>query len=249
MGLLQDKVAIVTGGGRGIGRAIATDFVREGAHVVVFDRAFPDDFPQFLEEMQKTGRKFLQKTVDITNAASSEKACDEVVAELGRIDVLVNNAGITRDKLLVRMTDDEWDIVINVNLKGAFIMTRVAGRIMMRQRGGTMVNISSVVGRIGNAGQANYSASKAGLIGLTKSSAKEFAARNITVNAVAPGYVETDMTAGLSDDQKAAFLKVIPLKRGCKPEEIAGVVTFLASSKAAYLTGQVVSVDGGMTMM
>jgi 3-oxoacyl-[acyl-carrier protein] reductase len=249
MGLLQDKVAIVTGGGRGIGRAIAAEFVREGAHVVVFDRAFPDDFSQFLDEMQRMGRKVVQKAVDITNSASSEKACDEVVAELGRIDILVNNAGITRDKLLVRMSDDEWDIVLNVNLKGAFIMTRVAGRIMMRQRSGTIVNISSVVGRIGNAGQANYAASKAGLIGLTKSSAKEFAARNITVNAVAPGYVETDMTAALTDDQKAAFLNVIPLKRGCKPEEIAGVVMFLASPKAAYLTGQIVSVDGGMTML
>jgi 3-oxoacyl-[acyl-carrier protein] reductase len=249
MGLLQDQVAIVTGGGRGIGRAIAADFIREGAHVVIFDKAFPDDFARFQEDAQAAGRRVVQKAVDITNTATVEKACDEVVAELGRIDVLVNNAGITRDKLLVRMSDDDWDLVLNVNLKGAFVMTRVVGRIMMRQRNGTIVNISSVVGRIGNAGQANYSASKAGLIGLTKSSAKEFAARNITVNAVAPGYVETEMTAGLTDEQKAAFLTVIPLKRGCKPEEIAGVVTFLASPKAAYLTGQVISVDGGMTMI
>ena len=235
MGLLQDKVAIITGGGRGIGRAIAADFVREGAHVVMFDKVFPEDFPQFLLEMQNGGRKVLQKTVDITNSASAEKACDEVVAELGRIDILVNNAGITRDKLLVRMSDEEWDVVLNVNLKGAFIMTRVVGRTMMRQKGGKMVNISSVVGRIGNVGQANYSASKAGLIGLTKSAAKEFAARNINVNAVAPGFVETDMTAGLTDEQKAAFLNVIPLKRGCKPEEIAGVVTFLSLRRPPIL--------------
>jgi 3-oxoacyl-[acyl-carrier protein] reductase len=249
MELLHDKVAIITGGGRGIGRAIATEFLAEGAHIAVFDKVFPDDFPQFLEAARSTGRKVVQMAVDITNTAAAEKACDEVLAELGRIDILVNNAGITRDKLLVRMSDDEWDAVLTVNLKGAFIMTRAIGRVMMRQKGGKIVNISSVVGRIGNVGQANYSASKAGMIGLTKSAAKEFAPRNINVNAIAPGFVETEMTAVLSEDQKAAFLNVIPLRRGCKPQEIAGVVTFLSSHKADYITGQVLGIDGGMTMI
>jgi 3-oxoacyl-[acyl-carrier protein] reductase len=248
MDLLRDQVAIITGGGRGIGRSIAADLVAEGAHVAIFDRAFPEDFPQFVESVKARGRKIVQKAVDITDTQSAEKACDEVVAELGRIDILVNNAGITRDKLMIRMTDEDWDLVLKVNLKGSFIMTRAASKVMMRQRKGKIVNVSSVVGLMGNAGQANYSASKAGLIGLTKSAAKELASRNITVNAIAPGYVETDMTAALSPEARAAFLNVIPLKRGCTPDEIAGVVTFLASPRADYITGQVLAIDGGMTM-
>jgi len=248
MDLLRDQVAIVTGGGRGIGRSIARDLSTEGAHVAIFDRAFPDDFPQFVDTIKGMGRKIVQKALDITDTPSAEKACEEVVAELGRIDILVNNAGITRDKLMMRMTDDDWDLVLKVNLKGPFIMTRAVSKVMMRQRKGTIINVSSVVGLMGNAGQANYSASKAGLIGLTKSSAKELASRNITVNAIAPGYVETDMTAALSPEARAAFLNVIPLKRGCTPDEIAGVVTFLASPRAAYITGQVLAIDGGMTM-
>ncbi len=248
MDLLRDQVAIVTGGGRGIGRAIARDLASEGAHVAIFDRAFPDDFPGFAETIKGMGRKIVQKSLDITDTPSAEKACEEVAAELGRIDVLVNNAGITRDKLMMRMTDDDWDIVLKVNLKGSFIMTRAVSKVMMRQRKGKIINVSSVVGLMGNAGQANYSASKAGLIGLTKSAAKELASRNITVNAIAPGYVETEMTAALSQEARAAFLNVIPLKRGCTPDEIAGVVTFLASSRADYITGQVLAIDGGLTM-
>ena len=248
MDQLRDQVAIVTGGGRGIGRAIASALVAEGAHVAIFDRAFPDDFAAYVASQTATGRKVIAKAVDITNTAATDTACDEVAAELGRVDILVNNAGITRDKLMMRMTDEDWDLVLAVNLKGSFITTRAATRIMMRQRRGKIINVSSVVGLMGNAGQANYSASKAGLIGLTKSSAKEFASRNITVNAIAPGFVETEMTAVLSEEHRAAFLNVIPLKRGCKPEEVASVVTFLASPAADYITGQVIAIDGGMTM-
>lgn len=248
MDQLRDQVVVITGGGRGIGRAIASACVAEGAHVAIFDRAFPDDFPAYCATLTATGRKVISKSVDITSTPGVDTACDEVVAELGRLDVLVNNAGITRDKLMMRMTDEDWDLVLAVNLKGAFIATRAASRIMMRQRRGKIINVSSVVGLMGNAGQANYSASKAGLIGLTKSSAKELAGRNITVNAIAPGFVETEMTAVLSDEVRAAFLSVIPLKRGCKPDEVAGVVTFLASPAADYLTGQVIAIDGGMTM-
>ncbi len=248
MDQLRDQVAIITGGGRGIGRAIARAFAEEGAHVAIFDRAFPDDFPAFVDSLKALGRNVVSKAVDITNTPATETACDEVVKELGRIDILVNNAGITRDKLMIRMSDEEWDAVLTVNLKGAFITTRAVSRIMMRQRKGKIVNVSSVVGLMGNVGQSNYAASKAGLIGLTKSAAKELAARNITVNAIAPGFVETEMTAVLSEEQRAAFLNVIPLRRGCKPEEVAGVVVFLASPRAEYITGQVLAIDGGMTM-
>jgi 3-oxoacyl-[acyl-carrier protein] reductase len=248
MDQLRDQVAIITGGGRGIGRAIARAFAEEGAHVAIFDRAFPDDFPTFVESLKALGKNVVSKAVDITSTPATETACDEVVKELGRIDILVNNAGITRDKLMIRMSDEEWDAVLTVNLKGAFITTRAVSRIMMRQRKGKIVNVSSVVGLMGNVGQSNYAASKAGLIGLTKSAAKELAARNITVNAIAPGFVETEMTAILSEEQRAAFLNVIPLRRGCKPEEVAGVVVFLASPRAEYITGQVLAIDGGMTM-
>lgn len=246
--ILQDKRAIITGGARGIGRAIVRQFVNEGAHVAIFDVAFPEDFEQFAEELRATGRSVIARSVDITDGAAVDAACDAVAAELGGIDILVNNAGITRDKLMLRMTDEDWDKVMTVNLKGAFLMTRAVFRHMMRSRKGKIVNISSVVGVMGNAGQANYSASKAGMIGLTKSCAKEFAGRNINVNAIAPGYVETDMTHVLSEEQRNAFLSVIPLKRGCSPEEIADTVIFLASPKSDYITGQVINVDGGMIM-
>lgn len=246
--LLKDKIAIVTGGGRGIGRAIVTEFVNEGADVIIFDKVFPEDIDSYIEEQTSKGRKVVLKTVDITQTNDVQNLCDDVTKVFGKIDILINNAGITRDKLMLRMSEEDWDAVINVNLKGAFNTIKAVSRIMAKQRYGKIINISSVVGVMGNAGQTNYSASKAGLIGLTKSVAKEFAGRNINVNAVAPGYVETEMTAQLNDEQKNAFLNIIPLKRPSKPEEIAGVVAFLSSEKANYITGQVLCIDGGMVM-
>jgi 3-oxoacyl-[acyl-carrier protein] reductase len=248
MELLDNAVAIVTGGARGIGRAITAELIRDGAHVVVLDKVFPPDFEEFAEPLRRTGRKLIGVQVDITNTAATEKACDDVATQFGRVDILVNNAGITRDRLLPRMTEEDWDAVLAVNLKGSFNTIRVVARTMMRQRRGKIINISSVVGLMGNVGQGNYAASKAGLFGLTKSVAKELATRNVTVNCVAPGFVETEMTSALTEEQRAAFLSVIPLKRSSKPEEIAGIVAFLASDKANYVTGQVIAVDGGMTM-
>jgi 3-oxoacyl-[acyl-carrier protein] reductase len=248
MSLLANTIAIVTGGGRGIGRAIVAEFAAQGADVAVFDIAYPDDFEAFADGLRASGRRIVAKTLSITDAAQVDAACDAVAAELGRIDVLVNNAGITRDKLLMRMGEEDWDAVMAVNLKGAFLMTRAVARTMVRQRSGRIVNISSVVGVMGNAGQANYAASKAGMIGFTKSVAKELAGRSITVNAVAPGYVETEMTHVLTEEQRQAFLSVIPLRRGCSPAEIADTVVFLSSAKSAYITGQVIHVDGGMIM-
>jgi 3-oxoacyl-[acyl-carrier protein] reductase len=246
--LLENKTAIITGGARGIGRAIAADFLNEGCDVVILDRSFPEDFENFVKDSSKTGRKIISKSVDITDTAATQTVIEEAAAELGHIDILVNNAGITRDKLLIRMSEEEWDAVIAVNLKGAFNTTRVLARIMAKQRQGKIINISSVVGLMGNFGQSNYAASKAGLIGLTKAIAKELAGRSINVNCVAPGFVETEMTNMLTDEQKHALLSLVPLKRPSKPEEIANLVTFLASEKANYITGQVICIDGGMVM-
>lgn len=246
--LLENKTAIITGGARGIGRAIAEDFLNEGCDVVIFDKFFPQDFEDFVNNMSKTGRKVIGKSVDITDTNATQKVCEETAAELGHIDILVNNAGITRDKLLIRMSEEEWDAVIAVNLKGAFNTTRVLARIMAKQRQGKIINISSVVGLMGNFGQSNYAASKAGLIGLTKAVAKELAGRSINVNCVAPGFVETEMTNQLTDEQRHALLSIVPLKRPSKPVEIANLVSFLASDKANYITGQVICIDGGMVM-
>ncbi len=248
MSQLKEQVAIVTGGARGIGRAIVQQFAEEGASIAVFDVAFPDDYTSFEEGLRSAGTNISSYTVDITDEQAVEEQCAVVAKEFGAINILVNNAGITRDKLLLRMTPEDWDAVMTVNLKGAFLMTRAVAKTMVRQRKGKIVNISSVVGVMGNAGQANYAASKAGMIGLTKSVAKELAGRSVTVNAVAPGYVETEMTHVLSDEQREAFLSVIPLKRGCTPAEIADAVVFLASAKSDYITGQVLNVDGGMIM-
>jgi 3-oxoacyl-[acyl-carrier protein] reductase len=245
---LNNKIAIVTGGARGIGRAIVDELISNGATAIIFDKFFPDDFENYLKTVNAEKQAVVHKEVDITSSTKVEKLIEEIISQFGRIDILVNNAGITRDRLLIRMTDEDWDAVLAVNLKGAFITTKAVSRIMARQRAGKIINISSVVGIMGNAGQANYAASKAGLIGFSKSVAKELASRNVTVNCVAPGYVETEMTAALTEEQKNAFLNIIPLKRPCKPSEIAGVVAFLASEKADYITGQVIVVDGGMVM-
>jgi len=245
--MLKDKVSVITGGARGIGRAIASEFLKDGANVVIIDKFFPEDFEDYKNSVRGEG-KLSSKSVDITDFKATESTIDEIVKEFGRVDVLVNNAGITRDKLLLRMTEEDWDAVIAVNLKGAFNTTRAVSKAMIKQKSGKIINISSVVGVIGNAGQSNYAASKAGLIGFTKSVAKELAGRNITVNSVAPGFVVTNMTDKLNEEQQKALLDLIPLKRGSQPEEIAGIVAFLASEKVNYITGQVICVDGGMTM-
>ncbi len=245
---LTGKYAIVTGASRGIGRAIAEDFVGRGINVALFSRSVPDRFDELSDQARRVGVVCLHRTVDVADAESVRRAVEGVYGEFERIDILVNNAGITRDTLLLRMKDEDWDAVINTNLKGTFLMTRAVTGYMMRQRSGKIVNISSVVGLTGNAGQVNYAASKAGIIGFTKATAKELAPRNIQVNAVAPGFVETEMTAGLSGAQKEQILGIVPLKRVADPAEIAGVVAFLASSQADYITGQVLCVDGGMVM-
>ncbi|MGB9696692.1 MAG: 3-oxoacyl-[acyl-carrier-protein] reductase [Ignavibacteria bacterium] len=245
---LTNKIAIVTGGARGIGRAIVDELIANGATAIIFDKFFPEDFENYLKSANADRQAVVPKEIDITNSSRVEKLVEEIVTQYGKVDILINNAGITRDRLLIRMTDEDWDAVLAVNLKGAFITTKAVSRFMARQRAGKIINISSVVGIMGNAGQVNYAASKAGLIGFSKSVAKELATRNVTVNCVAPGYVETEMTAALTEEQKNAFLNIIPLKRPCKPSEIAGVVAFLASEKADYITGQVIVVDGGMVM-
>lgn len=243
----EGKVAVVTGGCRGIGKAIVERFLKEGARVFALDFRIPEAGEVFIEDAEMASRVAC-KQADVTSFDSVQKVCDEIVAEAGRIDFLVNNAGVTRDNLLMRMSEEEWDMVMNTNLKGVFICTKVFSRVMMSQRYGRIVNIGSVVGSMGNAGQANYSSSKAGLIGFTKSIAKELASRNILVNCVAPGYVRTPMTDKLTDEQRAAFLVGIPLKRPAEAEDIANVVTFFASEDASYVTGQLIHVDGGMVM-
>ncbi len=243
----ENKIAVITGGCRGIGKAIAERFAREGAFVYALDYRIPDENEVFIEDAAIRDR-IVPMQADVTSFDSIQKVVDEILAKSTRIDILVNNAGITRDNLLMRMSEEEWDAVLNTNLKGAFICTKVVSRPMMSQRYGRIINIGSVVGTMGNAGQANYSASKAGMIGFTKSVARELASRNILVNLVAPGYVRTPMTDKLTDEQKNAFLVNIPLKRVAEPEDIAAAVTFLASDDASYITGQVLHVNGGMLM-
>jgi 3-oxoacyl-[acyl-carrier protein] reductase len=247
MSQLTNQIAVVTGAGRGIGRAIALKFANKGADVVVVSRT-QENSEKVAAEIRALGRKAWAHAVDVSDSASVSGAAEKILAEAGKVDILVNNAGVTRDGLLMRMSDADWDSVLNTNLKGAFLVTKAFSRAMIKARTGRIINISSVIGLIGNAGQCNYAASKAGLIGFTQSAAKELAGRGITVNAIAPGFIETDMTAELKEDLKAALIKQIPL--GClgQADDIAGAALYLASPAARYVTGQVLTVDGGMVM-
>lgn len=245
---LQTKIAIVTGGTRGIGKAIVAALAEAGADVAFTYRSSKESADAIVAGLRSAGRRVAAYQSDAADFSQSNDIVQKVIQEFGRIDILVNNAGITKDGLLMRMSEQDWDAVIDTNLKSVFSFTKAACRQMMSQRAGKIINISSVVGIIGNAGQANYVASKAGVIGFTKTIARELASRNIQANVVAPGFVETDMTEKLNEKQKEAILALIPLKRIAKPEEIAGVVRFLASSDADYITGQVFCVDGGMVM-
>jgi 3-oxoacyl-[acyl-carrier protein] reductase len=247
MSQLANQVAVVTGAGRGIGRAIALGFAAAGADVACVSRTV-ENSEKVAGEVRALGRKAWAYAVDVTDSAAVDAAGEKIMTEAGRVDILVNNAGITRDGLLMRMSDEDWDMVLDTNLKGAFRFTRTFSRTLIKQRSGRIINIASIVGLIGNAGQCNYAASKAALIGFTKSAARELASRGITVNAVAPGFIETDMTAGLKEEIKAALLKQIPMNRLGQSEDVAEAALYLASPAARYVTGQVLTVDGGMTM-
>jgi 3-oxoacyl-[acyl-carrier protein] reductase len=246
--MLTGKVAVVTGAGRGIGKAIALKLSRLGASVVINYRSSEKEAKELIDEIISFGGKAEAVKGDVSKIEDAEKVIKFAVEKFGRLDILVNNAGITRDTLLLRMKEEDFDKVIEVNLKGVFNCTKHASSIMLKQKSGKIINISSVIGLIGNAGQANYAAAKAGIIGFTKSVAKELGARGITVNAVAPGFITTDMTEVLSDKIKEKLLENVPLKRLGSPEDVANLVAFLSSDSSNYITGQVINVDGGMVM-
>ncbi|KGX88481.1 3-ketoacyl-ACP reductase [Pontibacillus litoralis JSM 072002] len=246
--MLEGKVALVTGASRGIGRAIALELAKNGAKVAVNYAGSEQKAQAVVEEIIAAGSEAIKIQANVSIEEEVKGMIKQVTEHFGRIDILVNNAGITRDNLLMRMKEDEFDQVIDTNLKGVFLTTKAATRPMMKQKGGKIINIASIVGVSGNPGQANYVAAKAGVIGLTKTSAKELSSRNILVNAVAPGFIETDMTDQLSDEQRENMLSMIPLSRLGKGEDIARVVRFLASDDANYMTGQTIHVDGGMVM-
>lgn len=247
MGLLENKTALVSGAARGIGRAIAEALATEGADLILCDLK-----AEWLEDtaaaVTALGRKVICVSADVSNGDAVTAAVKEGMDEYGKIDVLVNNAGITKDGLMMRMSEEDWDAVLSINLKGTFLLTKAVARIMMKQRSGAIVNIASIIGLIGNAGQCNYAASKAGVIALTKSTAKELAARNIRVNAIAPGFIESKMTEVLPEAVREKMLDAIPMKRFGLAEDIAKVVTFLAGENSGYITGQVLTVSGGMVM-
>jgi len=248
---LEGKIALVTGAGkdsRGIGQGIAVALAREGADVAVASPTLAHAL-RVADAVQTLGRRSLAVEMDVSRAESVEAGVAEVLSAFGRIDILVNNAGITRDALLVRMREEDWDAVLDVNLKGAFLCSRAVARVMMKQRSGCIINITSIMGLTGNAGQVNYASAKAGLIGFTKSLARELGSRNIRVNAVAPGWIETAMTDALPDQARAAILKPIPLGRLGRAEDVAGAVVFLCRAEASYITGQVLTVDGGLVMI
>ena len=245
---LNGKVALITGGSRGIGKAIAIKLASYKANIVINYTSNKEHALKVKEEIESYGVKSIVIKCDVSKSDEVNNMIEEVVKEFGQIDILVNNAGITRDGLLMRMKEEDFDSVIDINLKGVFNCTKSATKYMMKKRYGKIINISSVVGLIGNAGQANYCASKAGVIGLTKSSARELASRNINVNAIAPGFIDTDMTSVLNENLKETILKNIPQNRFGSPEDVANLVLFLASDMSSYITGQIINVDGGMVM-
>jgi 3-oxoacyl-[acyl-carrier protein] reductase len=247
MKMLEGKTALVTGGSRGIGKAIAVTLASQGANIAFTDLLYDDLAMAVEKEISAMGVKVKGYASNAANYGETDKTVDAVAAEFGSIDILVNNAGITKDSLLMRMSEEQWDAVINVNLKSVFNFTRAVQKYMLKQRSGSIINMSSVVGVSGNAGQSNYSASKAGILGFTKSVAKELGSRNIRCNAIAPGFIMTEMTAALPEDVKKQWAQTIPLKRGGTPEDVANVTLFLASDFSSYVTGQVISVCGGMT--
>ncbi|MDR0361182.1 MAG: 3-oxoacyl-[acyl-carrier-protein] reductase [Planctomycetota bacterium] len=245
---MRGKTAVITGGARGIGESIAKLLAKMGANIIIWD-VLEDQARATADAIARNhGVKTLGAAADVTREASVEAALDAAVKEFGGIDILVNNAGVTRDGLLIRMKEEDWDLVLSINLKGVWICTKAVARVMLKARKGSIVNIASVVGVMGNAGQANYSASKAGVIGLTKTSAREFAARGVRVNAVAPGFIRTAMTDKLSDEQRGRLQSMIPLGELGTPDDVADAVAFLASDRARYITGQTINIDGGMVM-
>ncbi|MBL9174446.1 MAG: 3-oxoacyl-[acyl-carrier-protein] reductase [Verrucomicrobiales bacterium] len=247
MSVLSQQVAVVTGAGRGIGRAIALKLASAGADIVCVSRT-AENSAKVADEVRALGRQAWPLAVDVSDAAAVTAAAGQILSQAGRVDILVNNAGVTRDGLLMRMSEADWDAVLNTNLRGAFVLTKAFTRTFLKQRAGRIINVASVVGLIGNAGQCNYAASKAGLIGFTKSVAKEFGSRGVTCNAIAPGFIETDMTAVLDDAVKAALLQQIPLGALGKADDIAEAALYLSGPGGRYVTGQVLTVDGGMVM-
>ncbi|NMC40627.1 MAG: 3-oxoacyl-[acyl-carrier-protein] reductase [Bacteroidales bacterium] len=246
MKLLEGKTAVITGASRGIGREIALRFAREGADVAVTNIADDDEFRAAINEIKAIGVKAKGYVFNVASFADAQKYTEEIVKDFGKIDILVNNAGITRDTLLMRMTEEQWDLVLQVNLKSVFNLTKAVLMPMIKQKGGSIINMSSVVGVSGNAGQSNYSASKAGIIGFTKSVAKEVGSRNIRCNALAPGFIITEMTDKLPEDVKKEWIEKIPLRRGGTPADVASAALFLASDLSAYISGQVINICGGM---
>jgi len=244
---LENKIALITGGARGIGRAIALCFAKEDADIVIWDVNI-QEAEKTCQDIQALGSKAFAQAVDVTDYEKVEEATNKILDKYGKVDILVNNAGITKDNLLLRMTEAEWDAVLDVNLKGTFNCTKAVSKAMLKQRFGRIINIASIIGIIGNVGQANYSASKAGIIALTKTTAKELASRNINVNAVAPGFIQTEMTAKLPEDVKEKMRGAIPAGRFGSPDDVAKACLFLASEEASYITGQTIVVDGGMIM-